>query len=149
MSGAYRFGDGAWGATALSIASAKLRLGFGQAMALGVLCNALVCLAVWLTYSARSTTDRVLVIVPPISAFVAAGFEHSIANMYFVPVALLVRDLDPAFVTASGFDAQTHVLGWTRFLWSLVPVTAGNMIGGTALVAAVYWFVYLRGRPSA
>ena len=77
----------------------------------------------WLTYSARSTTDRVLVIVPPISAFVAAGFEHSIANMYFVPVALLVRDLDPAFVTASGFDAQTHVLGWTRFLWSLVPVT--------------------------
>ena len=103
----------------------------------------------WLTYSARSTTDRVLVIVPPISAFVAAGFEHSIANMYFVPIALLVRDLDPAFVTASGFDAQTNVLGWTRFLWSLVPVTAGNMIGGTALVAAVYWFVYLRGRPSA
>ena len=149
LSGAYRFGDGAWGATALSIASAKLRLGFGQAMALGVLCNTLVCLAVWLTYSARSTTDRVLVIVPPISAFVAAGFEHSIANMYFVPVALLVRDLDPAFVTASGFDAQTNVLGWTRFLWSLVPVTAGNMIGGTALVAAVYWFVYLRGRPSA
>jgi formate transporter len=143
LSGAYRFGDGAWGATALAIAVAKMRLGFGQAIALGVLCNALVCLAVWLSYSARSSTDRVLVVVPPISAFVAAGFEHSIANMYFVPLALLIRDLDPAF--GQGHHVDSLTLG-SFVIWNLVPVTAGNLIGGTLLVAAVYWFVYLR-RP--
>ena len=143
LSGAYRFGDGAWGATALAIAVAKMRLGFGQAVALGVLCNALVCLAVWLSYSARSSTDRVLVVVPPISAFVAAGFEHSIANMYFVPLALLIRDLDPAF--GQGHHVESLTLG-SFVVWNLVPVTAGNLIGGTLLVAAVYWFVYLR-RP--
>jgi formate/nitrite transporter len=120
-----------------------MRLGFGQAVALGVLCNALVCLAVWLSYSARSSTDRVLVVVPPITAFVAAGFEHSIANMYFVPLALLIRDLDPAF--ASGPHVESLTLG-SFVIWNLVPVTAGNLIGGTLLVAAVYWFVYLR-RP--
>jgi formate transporter len=144
LSGSYRFGDGAWGATALAIAAAKMRLGFGQAVALGVLCNALVCLAVWMTYSARSTTDRVLVVVPPVAAFVAAGFEHSIANMYFVPLALLIRDFDPAFGSGVGVEW----LGWGRFVtWNLVPVTVGNLIGGTVLVAAVYWFVYLR-RPA-
>jgi formate/nitrite transporter FocA (FNT family) len=136
-------GDGAWGVTALAIAVAKMRLGFGQAIALGVLCNALVCLAVWLSYSARSSTDRVLVVVPPISAFVAAGFEHSIANMYFVPLALLIRDLDPAF--GQGPHVESLTLG-SFVIWNLVPVTAGNLIGGTLLVAAVYWFVYLR-RP--
>jgi formate/nitrite transporter len=144
LSGAYRFGDGAWGATALAIAIAKMRLGFGQAVALGVLCNALVCLAVWMTYSARSTTDRVLVVVPPVAAFVAAGFEHSIANMYFVPLALLIRDFDPAFEPG----LRVEWLGWGSFVaWNLVPVTVGNLIGGTVLVAAVYWFVYLR-RPA-
>ena len=144
LSGAHRFGDGAWGATALAIAVAKMRLGFGQAVALGVLCNALVCLAVWMTYSARSTTDRVLVVVPPVAAFVAAGFEHSIANMYFVPLALLIRDFDPAF----GSDLRVEWLGWGSFVvWNLLPVTVGNLIGGTVLVAAVYWFVYLR-RPA-
>jgi formate transporter len=144
LSGAYRFGDGAWGAAALAIAVAKMRLGFGQAVALGVLCNALVCLAVWMTYSARSTTDRVLVVVPPVAAFVAAGFEHSIANMYFVPLALLIRDFDPSFGPGLGVES----LGWGSFVArNLVPVTVGNMIGGTVLVAAVYWFVYLR-RPA-
>jgi formate/nitrite transporter len=143
LSGAYQFGDGAWGTTALAIAVGKMRLGFGQAVALGVLCNALVCLAMWLSYSARSSTDRVLVVVPPISAFIAAGFEHSIANMYFVPLALLIRDLDPAF--GQGPPAESLTLG-SFVIWNLVPVTAGNLIGGTLLVAAVYWFVYLR-RP--
>jgi formate/nitrite transporter FocA (FNT family) len=101
---------------------------------------------VWLTYSARSTTDRVLAVVPPITAFVAAGFEHSIANMYFVPLALLIRDFDPAAV---GQGLQPEALGWGSFVaWNLVPVTVGNLIGGTLLVALVYWFVYLR-RPTA
>ena len=122
-----------------------MRLGFGQAVALGVLCNALVCLAVWMTYSARTTTGRVLVVVPPVAAFVAAGFEHSIANMYFVPLALLIRDFDPPFF---GQSLHADALGWGSFVaWNLVPVTVGNLIGGTLLVALVYWFVYLR-RPA-
>ena len=139
-------GGGAVGATALAIAVAKLQLGFVQAVLLGVLCNVLVCLAVWLAYSARSTTDRVLAIVPPIAAFVAAGFEHSVANMYFVPFALLVSSLDPGFVGARGVDV--HALTWDGFLVrNLLPVTLGNLIGGALLVGGVYWFVYLRGRP--
>jgi formate transporter len=138
-------GGGAVGATALEIAAAKLQLGFVQAVLLGILCNVLVCLAVWLSYSARSTTDRVLAVVPPIAAFVAAGFEHSVANMYFVPFALLVTWLDPGFVVASGLD--TRALSWGGFLArNLAPVTLGNVIGGALLVGGVYWFVYLRPR---
>jgi len=138
-------GGGAVGATALGIAAGKLQLGFVQAVLLGILCNVLVCLAVWLSYSARSTTDRVLAVVPPIAAFVAAGFEHSIANVYFVPFALLVTWLDPGFVVASGLD--TRALSWGGFLArNLAPVTLGNVIGGALLVGGVYWFVYLRPR---
>jgi formate transporter len=137
------------GDVALRVAAHKLDLGFGQAVALGILCNGLVCLGVWLTYSARSTADRVLVIVPPITAFVAAGFEHSIANMYFVPFALLLAWSDPAFVGAHGPERISETLTWGRFLVAnLLPVTLGNLIGGVGLVGAVYWFVYLRRRWS-
>lgn len=132
----------------LGIAAAKLRLGFGQAVLLGILCNVLVCLAVWMSYSARSTADRLLAVVPPIAAFVAAGFEHSVANMYFVPFALFLSWLDPGFVAAHGVD--THALTWSAFLArNLVPVTLGNVLGGALLVGGVYWFVYLRPRPGA
>ena len=147
VSGQYAFGGGAVGAAALATANAKVNLGFVQAIALGVLCNALVCLAVWLTFSARTTTDRVLAIVPPIAAFVAAGFEHSIANMYFVPVGLFIKAGAPAaFWQAAGLEAASFAsLTWGRFLVNnLLPVTLGNILGGTVLVGAVYWFVYLR-----
>ena len=138
-------GTSAAGVPAPGIATGKLQLGFVQAVLLGVLCNVLVCLAVWLAYSARSTTDRVLAIVPPIAAFVAAGFEHSVANMYFVPFALFLTWLDPGFVAGRGLDAQ--VLTWGGFLArNLLPVTLGNVVGGAVLVGGVYWFVYLRGR---
>jgi len=100
----YTFGKGAVGEQALSIATAKTGLGFVQAIVLGAFCNALVCLAIWLTYSARTTTDKILAIVPPIAAFVAAGFEHSVANMFFVPMGLLVK-------TDSGFVAEHPVAG--------------------------------------
>jgi formate/nitrite transporter len=147
LGGTYRVGSGAFGVTAIGIAAAKLQLGFAQAVALGVLCNTLVCLAVWLTLSARSTADRILAIVPPISAFVAAGFEHSIANMYFLPLGLLVATLDPGFVAAHGLEGEAHALTWVGFLVSnLLPVTIGNLIGGVLLVGLVYWFVYLRPR---
>jgi formate/nitrite transporter len=144
LAGVHRFGGGAWGSAAIAIAAEKLELGFVQAVALGLLCNALVCLAVWLTYSARSTTDRILAIVPPISAFVATGFEHSIANLYFVPLGIFVAAFDPTFVAAQGIAAQATSLTWIGFvLRNLVPVTLGNVVGGSLLVGAVYWFVYL------
>ena len=140
----YELGQGAVGVQALSIAASKTSLGFVQAIALGALCNGLVCLAVWLCYSARSTTDKILSIVPPIVAFVAAGFEHSVANMFFIPMALLVKS-DESFVSGqSGLPALTN-LTWERFVTAnLVPVTIGNIVGGALMVGAVYWFVYLR-----
>jgi formate/nitrite transporter len=115
---------------AIRIAEAKVRLGFGQAVALGVLCNGLVCLAVWLCFGARTLADKVLAIVFPISAFVACGFEHSVANMYVLPLGLLLG---------------APALGWEAVLLkNLLPVTIGNILGGGVLVGGVYWFVYLR-----
>jgi formate transporter len=147
VAGVHRFDGGAWGAAVITAASAKLEFGFVQALALGVLCNALVCLAVWMTYSARTTADRILAIVPPVSAFVATGFEHSIANLYFVPLAIFVAVFDPAFVTARALATQADAITWMAFLLrNLVPVTLGNVIGGSLLVGAVYWFVYLHPR---
>ena len=141
----YTFGGGAVGETALIIASGKASLDFFQAMALGVLCNALVCLAVWLTFSARSTIDKIAAIIFPITAFVAAGFEHSIANMYFIPYGLLIKAFDPAFVAERGLDLTN--LTWGNFLFNnLLPVTIGNIIGGAVLVAAIYWSVFLRNK---
>ncbi len=142
----YTFGGGSVGTTALTIATTKVSLGFGQAIALGVLCNALVCLAVWLTYGAHTTTDKILAIVPPITAFVAMGFEHSVANMYFVPVALLI-ERDTSWMASTTGVPDTSGLSWGSFLVdNLLPVTIGNVIGGGLLVGAVYWFVYLRRR---
>jgi formate transporter len=140
----YEFGQGAVGVQALSIAAAKTDLGFVQAVALGAFCNALVCLAVWLSYSARTTTDKILSIVPPIAAFVAAGFEHSVANMFFIPMGLLVKS-DDAFVSSQSSLPDLSDLTWGRFVTvNLVPVTIGNILGGALMVGAIYWFVYLR-----
>ena len=117
---------------------------------LGILCNGLVCLAVWLTYSARTTTDRILAIVPPVAAFVAMGFEHSIANMYFIPVAMLIRVLAPgAFWDSIGqAPADYAAVDVPGLVGNLVPVTLGNIVGGTLMVGAVYWLVDLRGRTA-
>jgi len=147
LAGQWALGGDKVGAAALSTADAKVGLSFGEAVARGILCNALVNLAVWLCFSARSNVDKVVAIVPPIAGFVAAGFEHSIANMYFIPLGILLRDR-PAVVEASGLSPDALAdLTWTGFLWSnLLPVTLGNIIGGGLLVAAVYWLVYLRPR---
>jgi formate transporter len=142
----YTFGANAVGIAALKTAVTKSDLGFVQAIALGVLCNALVCMAVWLSYSARSTVDKILAVIFPVTAFVAAGFEHSIANMYFIPFGLLVKDFDPKFTsTVAAQVPHLDVLTWPRFLFNnLLPVTIGNIIGGTVLVAAFYWIIFLR-----
>lgn len=147
FSAQYSFGGGAIGANALNIASGKLGYGFLQALVLGVLCNALVCLAVWLSAGARSLTDKILAIIFPITAFVAAGFEHSIANMYFIPIGLFIKGLAPeTFWTATGMTpADFPALTWGNFLAAnLLPVTIGNIIGGGFMVGLVYWFIYLR-----
>lgn len=150
----FTFSKGLIGLTALNTALAKATLGPAQAFFLGIMCNALVCMAVWLCFSARSTTDRILAIIFPITAFVAAGFEHSVANMYFIPMGLFIRQFaPPSFwaldslakasppVTADAFAGLT----WTNFLFNnLIPVTLGNIIGGAVLVGLVYWFAYLR-----
>jgi formate transporter len=148
----YALGNGAIGALALAIGSAKCELSFAQAIALGVLCNGLVCLAVWLSYSGRTTADKMLAVAPPIAAFVAAGFEHSVANMYFLSVALLIRNYAPdAFwQDIGGHPTDFPELTVNNFVFSnLVPVTLGNIIGGVLLVGATYWFVYLRSSSAA
>lgn len=144
----YTFGANAVGVAAFKIAVGKVDLDFLQAIALGILCNALVCLAVWLTYSARSTMDKIAAIIFPITAFVAAGFEHSIANMYFIPYALFIQMFDPAFVAsvADKLPSLENLTWGGFFINNLIPVTIGNIIGGTVLVAAVYWSVFLRNK---
>jgi formate transporter FocA len=147
LSHQYEFSNGAVGLNMLNIAEAKSSLGFIEAIVLGVLCNALVCLAVWLTYSARSTTDKILAIIPPITAFVAAGFEHSVANMYFIPIGLLVKrwgstEFFAAIQKAPGDFANLTLKNF--LVGNLLPVTIGNIIGGAVMVGLVYWFVYLR-----
>ena len=118
--------------TAEGIAEGKLTLSFTEALFRGILCNVLVCLAVWLCFAAHSVSGKILAIVFPISAFVALGFEHSIANMYLIPIGMLV---------GPGFDLMA-------LLGNLLPVTLGNVIGGGVLVALVYWLVYLRAPAS-
>jgi formate/nitrite transporter len=133
LAGVHQLGDGALGETAIRIARAKVSLDPVQALARGVLCNVLVCLAVWLCMGARGVADKILAIVFPISAFVACGFEHSVANMYFLPVGVALASSGVAPIAVA--DAAAN----------LALVTAGNIIGGTVLVALVYWFIYLRG----
>jgi formate transporter len=150
LSKQYTFGSGAVGITALSIGNSKCSLTFIQAVALGIMCNALVCMAVWLCFSARSTTDKILSIIPPIAAFVAAGFEHSVANMYFIPISLFVST-DTAWLASLGDKApKIASLTWGNFfLANLLPVTIGNIIGGAGMVGLVYWFAYLRTQKKA
>ena len=128
LSGHGALNQGAVGKAVIRIATTKAQLPLAEAFFLGVLCNVLVCMAVWMALAGRSVTDKVLAIVFPITAFVAAGFEHSIANMYFFPLAIALG------APLAGGDV----------LRNLLPVIAGNIIGGSVLVALVYWVVYLR-----
>jgi formate transporter len=129
-SGQGALNGGELGRAAVRIAVAKAELPWAQAFFRGVLCNVLVCMAVWMAMAGRSVTDKAVAIVFPITAFVAAGFEHSIANMYFFPLAMLLG------APLTGADMARNLL----------PVIAGNLVGGSVLVALVYWAIYLRAR---
>jgi formate transporter len=144
----YTFGGGSVGMVALATANAKATLAPMPAFALGILCNALVCIAVWMCFSARTNIDRAVTIIPPIAAFAAAGFEHCIANAYFIPLGLFIKSgAGEAFWQSIGKTAADFPdLTWANFVGNLVPVTAGNIVGGSLMVGAVYWFVYLRGQ---
>jgi formate/nitrite transporter len=147
----YTFGNGAIGLNALNTANSKTGLEFVQAVALGIFCNALVCMAVWLCYSARSTTDRILSIIPPIAAFVAAGFEHSVANMYFIPIGLFIKywaNADFWTMINSAPDKFPNLTWQNFFVANLLPVTIGNIIGGAVMVGVIYWFIYLRPKKA-
>ena len=146
LSELYLIGNGSQGLTALNIANAKVGLDFLPALVRGIFCNVLVCLAVWLCTSARSDSDKVLLIIPPITAFVACSFEHSVANMYFIPQALFIRAwASPSFWTSIGQSPADFInLTWEKFFMvNLLPVTIGNIIGGAVMVGLVYWAIYL------
>lgn len=143
----FMFGKGAIGLNALNTATAKCSMGFTEALFLGIMCNALVCLAIWLCFSAKTTTDKILSIIFPITAFVTSGFEHSVANMYFIPIGIFIKSFaQPFFWETIGKTAGDYVgLTWENFLFAnLLPVTIGNIIGGSFLVGLTYWFVYIR-----
>ena len=147
FSGHWHAHDGAVGAKALAIANAKVNLGVGRAFVSGILCNVLVCLAIWLCYSSRSVTDKILSIVFPITAFVAMGFEHSIANMYFIPAGLLLKH-DPQIVARLG-QVDLSALTTRGFLLNnLLPVALGNMLGGAVFIGTIYWILYLRKKET-
>jgi formate/nitrite transporter len=131
LSGHARMAEGAVGRTAMAIAVAKVALPFGEAFFRGVLCNVLVCLAVWIAMAGRSVADKVLAIVFPIAAFVAAGFEHSVANMYFLPLGIFLH----------------APIGIADVLRNLIPVTLGNLVGGAGMVGLVYHIIYRRNVP--
>jgi len=135
LSGHAEMNNGAIADEYVKIATAKCTMPFWTAFFKGILCNVLVCLAVWMALAGRSVIDKVVVIVFPISAFVAAGFEHSIANMYIIPLAMLLE-------TFGNTVPNTSAITWAGFFSNLVPVVLGNLIGGSVLVALIYHVIY-------
>jgi formate transporter len=136
------------GGKALLIANAKVNMSFLEAFMRGILCNVLVCLAIWLAFSGRSTMDKIVAVIFPITAFVASGFEHCVANMYFVPMGMMLKEQPTVLAAAQGISGAPLILGNLTvsgfIVKNLIPVTLGNIIGGSLLVGGIYWSVYLR-----
>jgi formate/nitrite transporter len=147
--GLWKIGNLGAGTAALTIASQKCHLSFTEAFCRGVGCNWLVCLAIWLASAGKDSISKIFGIYFPITAFVAGGFEHSVANMYFIPIGLLLKS-NPVVVAASGLGQAIDHLTWGSFLvGNLVPVTLGNILGGAVFVGGAYYAIYLRGnKPS-
>lgn len=143
LSGHWQLAEGALADKVVAIAQAKVNLDWHEAFFRGILCNVLVCLALWLCFAGRTVIDKVVAILFPITAFVALGFEHSVANMYFIPAGILASH-DPALFTLPP-SVDYSALTTSGFVWNnLIPVTLGNMLGGGLFVGLVYWFIYLR-----
>ncbi len=143
LSDHWLMGNGMVGAQAVMIANSKVNLGFMQAFTSGILCNALVCLAVWLCFASHTVTDKILAIIFPITAFVTLGFEHSVANMYFIPAGILAKT-NQEILKIVGDSIDLSNLNLVGFILNLVPVTLGNIMGGSVFVGMIYWFIYLR-----
>ena len=137
-----------FGIKALMIAGPKVSLGFADAFFLGILANSLVCLAVYLAASGKRLTDKILGILFPTAAFIAMGFEHSVANMYFLTFALLIKN-DPSLLSAmqtAGVAVDTSHLDYLGIIHNLVPVTLGNIVGGSVFIGLVYWLAFMRNK---
>jgi formate/nitrite transporter len=142
VSGHWHIGSDALAHKALLIANSKVNLAWLEAFSRGVLCNILVCLAVWLCFAGRTVVDKILAIIFPVSAFVAMGFEHCVANMFFIPAGLIIKQMGLLEISSAlNLDNLTTI----QFITSnLIPVTLGNIIGGSVFVGLFYWFIYLR-----
>jgi len=143
-SGLWKTNGALVGAKALLIANAKVNLTFLEAFTRGILCNWLVCLALWIAVSARAVVGKVFAILFPIMAFVASGFEHSVANMFFIPMGLVLKGQATVVSTAGLTGALSNLTIGKMIIRNLVPVTIGNIIGGAFFVATLYWIVYIR-----
>ena len=143
LSGHWQINGGEVGAKVLMIANSKVNMTWMEAFTRGMLCNILVCMAVWLCFAGRTVVDKILAILFPITAFVAMGFEHSVANMYFVPAGLLAKHQPELLQLVDNINLDNLTL--YGFLFNnLLPVTLGNLVGGSVFVGLFYWFIYLR-----
>jgi len=147
FSGMYSADHGQWGLNAMLVAQHKLHHTFTQAVALGMLCNIMVCLAIWMSFGAKSVTDKMFAVLLPVAMFVASGFEHSIANMFMIPTGWMIQQFAPAeFWTAIGHIPSDFAdINVSHFILNnLIPVTIGNIIGGGVVVGLMHWMIYLR-----
>ncbi|GJL34136.1 formate transporter FocA [Enterobacter hormaechei] len=152
FAGQYMSGNGLWGLNVLQTADHKMHHTFVEAVCLGTLCNLMVCLAVWMSYSGHTLTDKIMAMLLPIGMFVASGFEHSIANMFLIPLSVVIRYFAPEeFWTSIHSSAENFpALTVSNFITAnLIPVTIGNIIGGGLLVGITYWIIYLRNQHNA
>ncbi|ATA21470.1 formate transporter [Gibbsiella quercinecans] len=148
FSGEYMVANGQWGLNVLQTADHKVHHTFIEAVCLGILANLMVCLAIWMSYSGRTLMDKMFAMILPVAMFVASGFEHSIANMFMIPMGIVVKDFaTPEFWQAVGATPEqfAHLTVSNFIIDNLIPVTIGNIIGGGLLVGLTYWVIYLRG----
>ncbi|HGB5896817.1 TPA: formate transporter FocA [Salmonella enterica] len=147
LSGEYMTANGGWGLNVLQTADHKMHHTFIEAVTLGILANLLVCLAVWMSYAGRSLVDKSMIMILPVAMFVASGFEHSIANMFMIPMGIIIRYFASPdfwnFINSSPADFS-HLTVVNFITDNLLPVTIGNIIGGGVFVGLVYWVIYLR-----
>lgn len=150
QSGLFNSGDSVLGAMTIKIAVYKTSLPFMSAFWLGVMCNWLVCLAVWMSFAAKDIVGKLFAIFFPIWLFITSGFEHSVANMYYIPAGIMAKSNPKWVAAAADYGVTPEQLGnlnWTTFFVNNeLPVTLGNIVGGGVLVGAYYWFVYKHGK---